>query len=374
MRSLCVLFLLLCLVPQTLSAFNGKKLVRYKWLSLETPHFQLVTDLPEEDARKLLQELEDFRYFITEIVGVNISDDLAPLPFLAIENRRFYKYVGVPENISGLFSYSSDGYSAIGNVSSFRKGPVSRRRAQHTLLHEYFHFLTFLSVGGVSRDLPGWYIEGMAEYWATFRRDGESVTVGDPTNVNERIYDLYLAVATGESLTDTRNFLKQPIPDISDQSEKAKKALGKYYARAFFVTHYLQSSSSLRRSTTEYVKKVLDGVEYDIAFQQAFGITYKQLDDDIKRYIASGLMAQRVFISSEKKIEFTQVESRVAKLAKSERHLFFAKILWNSTLLDAGITSRINMVREALKHNPENADLAYYLEVLLEAQKIGQAE
>ncbi|SMF61092.1 hypothetical protein SAMN02745866_03946 [Alteromonadaceae bacterium Bs31] len=353
--------------------FNVKKLVKKNWLSLVTPHFHLVTDLQEKDAMELLQDLEEFRFLIVEVLGVQLSDELAPLPLLAIENGRYFGYLALPKNIGGVFNYHSEGYSAVASVQGYSLGGSYKTKGRHTLLHEYFHFITFLSDGGVEKQYPGWYLEGMAEYWATFRREKNLVVVGDPGPVSDRIYDLYLGVATGEGFTDTKNFLKQDIPALKDQSEENSKALNVFYARAFFVVHYLQSSSSLRKSTGSYVKDVTAGVDPDFAFRNAFGISYQQLDRDIKKYIVDGRMEARAFLGLNKNIDFPLVKSEIKHLEKGEKYLFFAKLCWNFGLMAAEPEDRIKLLQQAIKYNPKDEDLPYYLDILQYVRKHHQA-
>ena len=76
--------LLLFATSYAVSAANIEKLAKGKWLHLATRDFEIITDLNEKKARILMNDLEAYHFFLTEMMGTKLQPNLDPLPILAL--------------------------------------------------------------------------------------------------------------------------------------------------------------------------------------------------------------------------------------------------------------------------------------------------
>ena len=111
-----VLFLVANLFFPSLFAADIEKIANDDWLHLKSPNFEITTDLDEETGRYLIQDLENYRYFSIQRLGINLIADLKPLKVLAVSKESNFKNLNLSEKLAGVFSFGSYGYSAIANV------------------------------------------------------------------------------------------------------------------------------------------------------------------------------------------------------------------------------------------------------------------
>ena len=166
-----VLLLLAVCFPITVSAANVEKLAKGKWLQLTTKDFQIITDLNEKKARVLINDLEAYRYFLIELMGVQLQPNLDPLQVLALGSSSSFKHMGLPKTWAGVFVIQPDRYYAIANVDNYSDDLKKPSFGRQVLLHEYTHFMHKFSVNRLPH--PLWVQEGKAEYLGTFKFDGE---------------------------------------------------------------------------------------------------------------------------------------------------------------------------------------------------------
>lgn len=344
------LFLTLVLQTSCLFAADIEKLSDDDWLELKSANFTVITDLNEDKARQLIEDLEAYRYFSIEMMKLDVIGDLAPLKILAISSNSNFKKIGLPENWAGVFSLDLFGYSSIANVDGYTKSMKNTNFGRQVLFHEYNHFLVRFTQN--SKHVPMWYDEGMAEYWGTFKFDGEKVSVGDFSAIAFRAYDL-LSGGGMVMLDSEKLFKTKELPMTSDKP-KDQDEVGRFYAQAFFMTHYFYSSDELRAQLNNYIKYLNWGYTEDSAFQKAFQKPYSEVDKDAKKYLKGGLK-MRTFSLKEGKLNFPKVDYTVKKMDQSSFYYHVATILPNYGTFDRDTQQKV--LEKAIALNPELPEL-----------------
>ena len=174
MRLLILLLLAACPASQTSTTPAGPALPALPslggpvWLELQSEHFTMWTDAPEARGRELIREMEHLRQIV---LGVGLASGAAPGRSLVIAMRDT-REVGefVPKQ---FIAY------AFGNPNWMFQ-PVILFAADVTgndlpvITHELTHVISY----NIIRKQPRWFAEGLANFFATVRRD-PSATKGD---------------------------------------------------------------------------------------------------------------------------------------------------------------------------------------------------
>lgn len=344
------LVLLLSLCAPALFATDIEKLSDDDWLEIKSANFTVITDLSEEKARHLIEDLEAYRYFSIELTSLDIIPNLAPLTIFAISSNSNFNKLDLPENWAGVFSLDNFGYSAIANVNGYSNTMKSSNFGRQVLFHEYNHFLVRFTEN--AKHYPMWYDEGMAEYWGTFKFDGEKVYVGDFGSIAFRAYDL-MNMGGGIILDSEKLFKTKELPMTSEKN-KDQSAVGRFYAQAFFMIHYLYSSNELRAQLNNYIKYLNWGYSEDAAVQKAFQVSYVELDKAAKKYLNSSLK-MRVMSMKEGKIAFPKPEYTLNKLNQVSFYAHIAALLPNYSIFKRETQQQV--IEKAIALNPGNTNL-----------------
>lgn len=341
--------LLLAFHTSTLFAAEIEKLADDDWLLVKSSNFEIITDLDEEKGRHLVEDLEAYRYFSIQLMKLDVLSGIKSLKILAISSSSNFKKLDLPENWAGVFSLDAFGYSAIANVNNYRTNLKTNTFARQVLFHEYNHFLVRLTSN--NKHLPMWYDEGMAEYWGSFKYDGEKVYIGDPSAIEGRIYDL--VNGAGTIILESKKLFNTSTLPLTSKKESDKAAVGRFYAQSFFIIHYLNSAPELRVSLNNYIAYLSSGYLEEQAFQKAFNMTYEQLDKNAKKYLNKSLM-MRVMSFTDKNIVFPKPELTVTKLDKANFYLLMGEMLPNYGVMDAALTKQL--LEKTIQLNPTNTD------------------
>lgn len=335
----------LCSLPAHAADIDA--LFRARWVQAETKHFRVVTDQDAETARLMVNDLEHMRHFSSRALGIDALDTVGPLTVLAIGNGNLFNKLGLPESYGGVFSYDLEGFAAIANVKGYVGDSNTPTFARTVLLHEYHHFLIRMTEWTVA--YPMWCDEGLAEYFATFRYDNTSVTVGDIDDESNRASGLFSA--SGAISIDTATLFNTTKLDYLKTTRTNKMELNAFYARAGFVIHYFNSSPELRVQLAHYLRLYNLGIGQDRAAQLAFKRSYAELDKDIARYLLRR-MSVRVFTATDGPFKFPPVDIRVQTLDQPRVTAALATVLTRVGMPGDTIEA---VVAKNLRDNPDSA-------------------
>ncbi|HXX56354.1 MAG TPA: DUF1570 domain-containing protein [Candidatus Nitrosotalea sp.] len=207
------------------------------WIELRSPHFIVVTNASEHEARLVANQFEAIRaVFLNYFGDVSASDQ--PVVILAARNEDTFKQL-LPEAWAQKESARRVGFylsSADKNYVCLRVDASLNPQAYEPfepIYHEYFHYLT----RRMFSQLPLWVVEGLAEFFGNTRIEPEKVFMGAPSTSN-------LAVLRQQPLLSL-NALFEIDASSPYYNEQNKASI--FYAESWALTHYLMAQDWRQR-------------------------------------------------------------------------------------------------------------------------------
>src|SRR5262249_3548451 len=121
---------------------------------------------------------------------------------------------------------------------------------------------------------PTWYDEGLAEVLSASREDADTFQLG--LMWRERLEDSQSTVA--------RATLKEVLNKGEAIDYRNPAHTSNFYGQATLLAPYLLFSPTRKPQLVAYLKALNEKVPADRAFQDSFGITYEQLDKEMRDY------------------------------------------------------------------------------------------
>lgn len=258
-RRLLLALVLLALTPATALA---------DWRRAESQHFVVYSDGSERSLRDYTARLERFHGLLKARFGGPSQDDTRKLPVYLVADARALRVAQphLPDGIDGYYTASENDIFAI----------LIRGKDDDLLLHEYTHH--FMANAGQGR-LPGWFSEGLAEYYATATvSEAGAATFGLPNAGRQR------QLQQGRWLPMDQLLRAQGSFDIDTQAGR-----GMYYAQSWALTHWLLADATRARALGVYLNAVGAGRDPIEAWQSSFGIAPAALEAQLKAYVRGRL-------------------------------------------------------------------------------------
>jgi tetratricopeptide (TPR) repeat protein len=194
-----------------------------RWVEARTPHFVIDSNAEDRVTIRTARRLERLVEVLTQTTrGMELDARRPQRLILFKDDASFAPYKlnaeGKPENISGLFIRSPDGYLMALDVS------VDDDR-HSVAFHEYTH--AFLAAN--LEEIPLWLNEGLAEFFSASRINNEVAQVGSPISehlgwlARHPLQDLDVLFGTDENNAGYHEGDRQ----------------GTIYAQSWALTHYL---------------------------------------------------------------------------------------------------------------------------------------
>jgi tetratricopeptide (TPR) repeat protein len=244
------------------------------WLEVRSPHFVVLTDSSEKEARHVADQFERMRLvFHAEVPRANV-DPGTPIVVLALKDKKDFQSLE-PEaylskgqiELAGLFMRAPDKNYVLLRLDAQGEHPYA------TVYHEYTHLLC----SGAAEWLPLWLNEGLAEFYQNTEIRNKEVVLGEPS-------------AGNVLLLRRERLMPLPILFRVDQNspyyhEENRGSI--FYAESWALTHYLrvkdrQQNTNHLREYTELVSQKVDPVT---AGTRAFG-DLNQLQAALEKYVA----------------------------------------------------------------------------------------
>lgn len=238
------------------------------WRKAESTHFVVYSDGSERSLRDYTARLERFHGLLRARFGGPSQDDTRKLPVYLVGDARALRIAQpqLPEGIDGYYMASENDIFAI----------LIRGRDDDLLLHEYTHH--FMANAGQGR-LPGWFNEGLAEYYATATvSEAGAASFGLPNPGRQRQLQQGRWLPIDQLLRARGSF------DIETQT-----ARGMYYAQSWALTHWLLADQTRARALGAYLNAVSSGRDPVEAWQSNFGIAPDALESQLKAYVRGRL-------------------------------------------------------------------------------------
>jgi Flp pilus assembly protein TadD len=216
-----------------------------------------------DQAARILRQMDDPPVGIGNRLTVFVLPSLSDVQALS----------GNP-NIGGFYTAHASGSVAFVPRSAYEGDELSTS-ASSIFFHEYSHHLMFQAN---DKPLPGWVVEGFAEFMSTvqFDRDG-SVEIGLPANHRA------IGLSRGTVLP-IESMLAGNYSKLSDAQEES------LYGRGWLLVHYLVFNQARAGQLDRYVDQISKGVPPLDAARSAFG-DLKKLNGELDSYLQRGKMA-----------------------------------------------------------------------------------
>ena len=298
-------FLFFLLICSTL-AFSSDN----DWTEVKSPHFTVLGDGPDEQARSVALSFEQARAIFTDALpGMRLESEVPTVIFATRDAASMRALLGQPLRSKWAGSaYGPAGLYITGEETDYAIVEMDERHTQLIATHEYIHKLLHLNF----RRLPTWLDEGLAEFFATSNSDGQRIILGVKS---ERL-----------------NYLS--VPGSFDPVDRIINHAGEYYRDAFKVhvfyaeswamVHYMVLGPNMGGGAklNNLLALLQRGVDQEKAFQQVFGDENAFTAAFFKYIRQKSLPAAAVTAS----IDVSKMPLSVLKLPAAEARVYLASL------------------------------------------------
>jgi hypothetical protein len=267
------LFLLVCVVFSPLLAPARDK--PENWVEVRSPHFSVVSDSNEEQARRVADQFERMRSVFHTLFPEIPIDTLGSITVLAVKDKKDFRelepaaYLAKGQlKLGGLFLRRADKNYVLLRLNAAGEHPYA------VVYHEYTHLL-------MSRAewIPLWLNEGLAEFYQNTDIREKEVALGQPSPENLILLsqNRLLPLATLFTIDHTSPYYH----------EENKGSI--FYAESWALTYYLELRDSREKTNQllDYAQLLSQHVDAVTAATRAFG-DLKQLQSALEAYVRQG--------------------------------------------------------------------------------------
>jgi len=245
------------------------------WVEVRSPHFIVVSNAGEKQARKTAQQFEQIRTLFQSSLAVAQGHPTPVITILAMKDEKSLSEV-LPEywtkghmHPAGWFAYRMDQFYIALNLDAQGENPYQ------VVYHEYYHSLTM----PYFPNLPAWLAEGLADFYGNSEIKGNVATMGNAS------------AAQIEELRQNKLIPLDVLFKVDHHSpyynEQNKTSV--FYAESWALTHYLMigDKQSHRQMLLDYASALNQGASADAAAAKAFGdinALQKALSNYVSKY------------------------------------------------------------------------------------------
>jgi hypothetical protein len=261
------------------------------WLEIHSTHFTVITDAGDKRGREVALRFEQMRAVFATLLMKERLNEPFPLTILAFKNdKNYYQtaplHQGQPIGVPGFFIPGDDQNFIVLNLFE--------EESWRAVAHDFAHLLLNYNYPPV----PGWFDEGLAEYFSSIRVDNKQVDIGSDPELRSSITEDLL-----QNQREVRNPPKSltellggqvwlALPDLltmkhdtSTYTEGTRHTL--FYAQSWMTMHYLLHEKKLPETGTYFDLVENQHVPVEEAIQKAYGVTAAQFDQAVKDYFHS---------------------------------------------------------------------------------------
>jgi tetratricopeptide (TPR) repeat protein len=268
--------ILLCLVLVGACAAKAEK--PQTWIEVRSPHFVVVSDAKEKQARRVALHFELVRAVFQKSFPRARVDPVGQVTVLAARNESTLKEL-LPAFWEEKGHLHPSGIFVRGPEKNFvvLRVDVSSEDAYHTIYHEYVHLLVSLNVPW----LPTWLNEGMAEVYGNSYIGERVVELGRPSKEHVALLRQHRLLPLDALLS---------IDKSSPYYNEAEKA-SIFYAESWALTHMLMFGDRMQHSQklVEFLGLIGSGMDQRVALQRTFG-DLKALEERLDDYVRQASM------------------------------------------------------------------------------------
>ena len=280
-----------------------------EWRRLDSPNFIVIGDVGANALRDIALKFEGFRETLGRVLNSQVTATAVPTVVVVFPSERAFrpfmpKYEGRTVDVDGLFVPGQDvNYIAVNSSGG--------EEALAIVFHEYAH----LMMANVTRNLPTWLGEGLAEYYSTYQ------VVGGGKQAK-------LGMAVRSHLAELRDTTLLPLEQLLNvthssplYNEGTRRSV--FYAQSWALTHMLLMGQPSRAPQLgAYLSKLGSGVSAMDAWNQVF--ESKAIEEALQRYVRLGAYYYREYTFSEK---LAALDVKPQPLAPLDAEAFLADFL-----------------------------------------------
>lgn len=256
-----------------------------RWVEARSPHFTIVSDAGERQAREVAREFERLRALVRQAIPDPQLDPRGPVLVFAAAGECTLRQL-IPQfwERHGRRPAAVSWKGAHAHYITLRTNVRDRDRAR-LFLHEYIHLLVRTRAPGI----PAWLDEGLADFWSTLAAAPGGLEVGAPPPQHLR------TLARARSWTPLAAFLAARETPRS----RSRDDLAAYYAQSWALAHYMMiGAPAPGRSGTPssllpdaYVSALRNGASPAEAAAVFGGVD--SLEHAVMRYVRAGEIRSR---------------------------------------------------------------------------------
>jgi tetratricopeptide (TPR) repeat protein len=261
------------------------------WREIHSTHYTVITDAGEKKGTEVALRFEQMRAVFALLLMKERLNEPVPLTIVAFKNdKNYYQSAplrqGQPIGVSGFLLPGEDQIFIVLNLFE----PES----WCAVAHDFALLLLNYNYPAV----PGWFDEGLAEYFSSIRLDDKKYEIGGDPELHSVFTQDLLQNQTAvlnppKSLTEllggqvwlTLPDLFTMKHDTSTFTEGTHHTL--FYAQSWMVMHYLLHEKKLPETGTYFDLAENQHVPVEEAIQKAYGVTAAQFDQAVKDYFHS---------------------------------------------------------------------------------------
>lgn len=242
------------------------------WVQVRSPHFLIVTDSNEKQARRIADQFERMRSVFQQLFPKLHIDPATPIIVLAVKDDKDFRalepaaYLAKGQlKLAGLFLRTLDKNYVLMRLDAEGDHPYE------VVYHEYTHLLL-----SKADWMPLWLNEGLAEFYQTTEIRDKDVAVGEPSTEN------VLLLRENPMLPMTTLFTVDHTSPFYHEENKGSI----FYAQSWAFTHYVLFKDALENThrLTDYVTLLQQNVDSVTAATRAFG-DLKKLQAALEDYV-----------------------------------------------------------------------------------------
>jgi hypothetical protein len=263
-RPSALLVLLLC------AAFGSRA---EDWYEIRSPHFVVFTDASQKHGREVALRFEKMRSVFEKLLSTEQVNSAVPLEIIVFRSTKEFEenissehYKPKP-GVSGVFYTHPDTNFALIDGSKDAGFPVAFHEYAHSILHANF------------TNIPLWFDEGFADYYANTKILYGQVEIGDSPKYANAFFRGRALMPVTDLFAVTRN------SEIYTEHE-LKTAM--FYGESWLLVHYLFDKQKMSGFAKYVELTTSQHMPIPKAIQVAFGVAPKQFDSDLAAYRAMG--------------------------------------------------------------------------------------
>ena len=292
-----------------------------EWIQVRSKNFFLVGNASERDIKKVATRLEQFRETFRLLFSkMNLTSPIAT-NVVVFKSDSAYKPFK-PKRADGKTDNFIAGYFQPGEDVNYITLSTEGEDADTfgTIFHEYVHFIVNTNFG--KSEVPPWFNEGLAEYYQTFAiEEDQKVKLGLPQSIHLQLLNQSKLIPL-EQLFKVSNY---QLLQTGDHSRSI------FYAESWALIHYFVQTGKAD-GLGKFLNFVLNDTPPEKAFQDAFQMTYAQMEKELRKYVGQSSYHYHE-ITFKNKLVF-DTEMQVSPLSEADSNAYLGDLLYHNNRAD----------------------------------------